>query len=88
MVNLQVTDAKEKTIEIRVLVTASDSSKAWDLRCEMREKLIGYIQSEFPEALPRYRGEIVAAPGAAARAGGDGLSAPVRARDTSCAARD
>lgn len=58
VVNLQVTDAKEKTLELRVLATAVDSGTAWNLRCELREKLIGYIQAEFPQALPRYRGEI------------------------------
>lgn len=58
VINLQVTDAKQHTLELRVLATAANSSQAWDLRCELREKLIGYIQSEFPDALPRYRGEI------------------------------
>ena len=35
--------AKEQTMEIRILVSASNSSKAWDLRCEVREKLISFI---------------------------------------------
>ncbi len=61
VINLQVTDAKERTLELRVLATAVDSGTAWNLRCELREKLIGYIQSEFPDALPRYRGEIASA---------------------------
>jgi small-conductance mechanosensitive channel len=49
---LQVTDATEKTIQLRALMSAADSSAAWDLRCEIREKLIGYIQKEFPDSLP------------------------------------
>ncbi|MGA8490154.1 MAG: mechanosensitive ion channel family protein, partial [Terriglobales bacterium] len=35
--NLQVTDATEKTMQIRVLATSADSSKGWDLRCDIRE---------------------------------------------------
>ncbi|MGH6870771.1 MAG: mechanosensitive ion channel family protein [Rhizomicrobium sp.] len=55
VVNLQVTDATEHTLQLRVLVSARNSSQAWDLRCQMREALIGYLQSEFPAALPRGR---------------------------------
>jgi len=53
--NLQVTDANERAIQLRVLATASDSSKAWDLRCEIREKLIAFIQQSYPHALPKFR---------------------------------
>jgi small-conductance mechanosensitive channel len=62
VVNLQVSDAREHTIELRVLMSAADSSKAWDLRCEIREKLISYIQQEFPDALPLSRTELLYAP--------------------------
>jgi small-conductance mechanosensitive channel len=55
--NVQVTDIKENALEIRVLVSAADSGKAWDLRCEVREKLITFIRCEYPEALPRRRTE-------------------------------
>jgi small-conductance mechanosensitive channel len=57
--NVQVTDVSEQsmTMQVRVLVTASDSGKAWDLRCEMREKLIAWMREEYPEALPRQRQE-------------------------------
>jgi small-conductance mechanosensitive channel len=58
VVNMQVSDAKERTIEIRVLASASDSSRAWDLRCEVREKLLDYIRREMPDALLRYRDEV------------------------------
>lgn len=54
---LQVTDAKEGTLELRALVSAANSSDAWDLRCAVREALIGFIQSEFPQSLPRRRTE-------------------------------
>ena len=56
--NLQVVDATEKCMQLRVLATAADSSKAWDLRCEIREKLIAFLQKEYPESLPRFRGQI------------------------------
>jgi small-conductance mechanosensitive channel len=52
---LQVTDANEKSVELRALMSAEDSSKAWDLRCYVREKLITFMQEQFPESLPRLR---------------------------------
>jgi small-conductance mechanosensitive channel len=56
--NLVVTDANERAMQIRVLATAADSGKAWDLRCEIREKLITFIQEHFPQSLPRLRAEL------------------------------
>jgi len=55
--NLQVTDASEKTMQIRVLATSADSSKSWDLRCAIREQLIAYIQKHHPQSLPRFRAD-------------------------------
>ena len=55
VVNVQVSDAREQVMEIRVLASAASSPRAWDLRCEVREKLIAYIRDEFPESLPRVR---------------------------------
>jgi small-conductance mechanosensitive channel len=59
---LQVTDAKERTIELRALASSSDASKSWDLRCEVREKLIAFIQKNYPESLPRVRAHFERAP--------------------------
>ncbi len=56
--NLQVSDATERTMQLRILATAADSSKAWDLRCEIREKLIDYVQKNHPQSLPRTRMEL------------------------------
>lgn len=56
--NLQVTDATEKTMQIRVLATTADSSKGWDLRCDIREKIIAYIQKSHPQSLPQFRTQI------------------------------
>ncbi len=53
--SLQVTNATEHTIELRALASAADADKAWNLRCEIREKLIAFVQKKFPEALPRLR---------------------------------
>jgi small-conductance mechanosensitive channel len=63
VVNVQVSDAKERTMEIRILVSASDSSKAWDLRCEVREKLISFIRDSYPGSLPRSRWDGIDQPG-------------------------
>jgi small-conductance mechanosensitive channel len=56
--NLQVSDATEKTMQLRVLATAADSSKAWDLRCAIREQFIAFIQKNHPQSLPRVRAEL------------------------------
>ncbi|NQU41574.1 MAG: mechanosensitive ion channel [Lentisphaerae bacterium] len=55
---LQVTNATEKTIEIRALMSAKDSPTAWQLRCEVREKLLLYLQKYYPETLPKLRLEM------------------------------
>jgi small-conductance mechanosensitive channel len=55
--SLQVSDCKETTIELRALVSADNASTLWDLRCDVREKLIDFLQREYPTALPRRRYE-------------------------------
>ncbi len=55
---IHVTNAKERTLEIRALMSAADSSSAWELRCEVREKLIAYIREAYPECPPRLRAEL------------------------------
>jgi small-conductance mechanosensitive channel len=52
---LQVTDAKERTLELRALVSAEDSGKCWNLRCEIREKLVAFITTKQKEHLPLVR---------------------------------
>lgn len=56
--NLQVTDTTEQAMQIRVLATSVDSSKLWNLRCDIREKFIAFIQKNYPHSLPRFRTEI------------------------------
>jgi small-conductance mechanosensitive channel len=60
VVKLQVTDAKESSIELRAQVSARTSADAFELRCEVREKLIEFLQRDCPGALPRSRQEVVA----------------------------
>jgi small-conductance mechanosensitive channel len=57
VVSLQVSDCKETTIELRALVSADNASALWDLRCDVREKLVDFLQREYPTALPRRRYE-------------------------------
>lgn len=52
---LQITNASEKTIEVRALMSASSSGNAFDLRCNVREGLIKYVQENFPDSLPHSR---------------------------------
>ena len=56
--SLQVTEAGERTVRLRVVASAANSDRAWDLRCEIREKLIRYLQERHPGALPRLRATI------------------------------
>jgi small-conductance mechanosensitive channel len=58
VVNLQVVDTNARTMELRALVSARNAPQAWDLRCEMREKLVAFLQAEMPEALPRDRADV------------------------------
>ena len=55
---LQVTNTSERTIELRALMSAPDASNAWNLRCHVREKLVKWLQKNYPQALPRLRAEL------------------------------
>ncbi len=54
---LQVTNATERTMELRALMSAPDSATAWNLRCYIRDKLIWFLQERYPQSLPRIRAE-------------------------------
>jgi hypothetical protein len=54
---LQVTDATERTVQLRALMSAPDAGSAWNLRCEVREKLIEFLQKKYPGVLPKFRAE-------------------------------
>jgi len=55
VVNLAVTDTKQGSIELRALMSANSAGQAFDLRCEVREKIIEFLQNEYPTALPVQR---------------------------------
>ncbi len=52
---LQVTDSKHNYVEIRALMSANDSPTAWDLRVHVREKLISFLQENYPDSIAHNR---------------------------------
>ena len=72
LVNVQVTNASAEAIELRVLVTAASVGDTSNLCAELREKLIVFLQSECPQALPRRRHEVRELP---VPSGGKGVNA-------------
>jgi small-conductance mechanosensitive channel len=58
VVKLHVTNITDKGVEMRALVSAANSSELWELRCLVREKLIEFLRSNFPEVLPKLRMEV------------------------------
>jgi small-conductance mechanosensitive channel len=56
---LQISDASEHAIQVRALMSAADSGTAWDLRCEVREKLVAFVQKNYPQCLPRNRNDLL-----------------------------
>lgn len=55
---VQVTDTTERTMVVRLLVSAANAGDLWDLRCEAREKVLAWLRDEHPECLPRVRAEV------------------------------
>jgi small-conductance mechanosensitive channel len=70
---LQVSDIDHHTVQLRALMDVRNSSDAWDLRCLVREKLIDFLQKNYPGSLPRYRGELQEQGTGDGRAGNEGL---------------
>jgi small-conductance mechanosensitive channel len=58
VIALQVTDITERVAQVRCLTSARNASNAFDLRCEVREKMLAFMRDECPEALPRDRVEL------------------------------
>ncbi len=54
---LQVTNWTDKTVEMRCLVSTSNAGDAFDLRCLIREHLLLFIQTKYPQSLPKARVE-------------------------------
>lgn len=57
LARLQVVEAGERAMQLRALVTAADASRAWDLRCQVRESLIEFIRERYPQHLPQVRAQ-------------------------------
>jgi small-conductance mechanosensitive channel len=57
--NLQVTDIGKDAVELRALMTARDAGTAWDLRCEVREELLKFLQQGLQSGLPRRRIDVM-----------------------------
>jgi small-conductance mechanosensitive channel len=59
--NVQITNLRPDCLELRVLIRSDSPGKASDACAELREQMIGFLQREHPEALPRQRSETVTA---------------------------
>ncbi|MGH3462663.1 MAG: mechanosensitive ion channel family protein [Kribbellaceae bacterium] len=55
---LQVVDTTTSTMVVRGLVSSADAPSNWDLRCDVREKLLTFLQQRYPEALPKVRADV------------------------------
>jgi small-conductance mechanosensitive channel len=49
---LQVIDSTPWSMVVRTLASAADAPSSWDLRCEIRERLITFLRDEHPDAFP------------------------------------
>jgi small-conductance mechanosensitive channel len=58
VVKLHVTNTTDRSLEVRALMSARNSSDAWELRCLVREEMIGFIRENYPGGLPRVRMEM------------------------------
>lgn len=56
---VQVVEAGERAQQVRFLMSASDSSRLWDLRCAVREDLVRFVQTHYPQYLPRMRAQLM-----------------------------
>lgn len=52
---VQVVDVTETAMQLRILVSARDANSLWDLRCEVREKMIAWLQQHYPASSPGWR---------------------------------
>jgi small-conductance mechanosensitive channel len=68
---LQVTNLGSETMQLRALMSSADSTRSWDLQCEVRERLVRYLQDHHPGSLPRQRTEVVVESRASAEARAD-----------------
>ncbi|WP_242164153.1 mechanosensitive ion channel domain-containing protein [Lysobacter sp. M15] len=62
----QVTETTERSIEVRLLVSARNSGDLFDLRCALRERMLEFLNTRHPQALPRLRADLAREGGGAA----------------------
>jgi small-conductance mechanosensitive channel len=43
---LQATDSDATSVTLRALVSAADAKRLWELRCRVREQLLGFVQAQ------------------------------------------
>jgi small-conductance mechanosensitive channel len=55
VVNVQITNLKEHTMEVRCLISAANSGNSSDLCSLIREKMIEFVRANYPNGLPRTR---------------------------------
>jgi small-conductance mechanosensitive channel len=55
---LQVVDTTPSTLVVRGLMSSVDATSNWDLRCEVREKLLAFLQQRYPRSLPKIRADV------------------------------
>jgi hypothetical protein len=58
---LQITDAIGGQVRVRILVSALDAGKLFDLRCLVREQLIDWLHKTSPQSIPRSRVQLIEA---------------------------
>ena len=75
---LQVVDTTPSSIVVRALMTAKDAGTAFDLRCLVREELIGFLAERYPHALPRVAVQQAAPPVPAQRQDPEDATRPAR----------
>jgi small-conductance mechanosensitive channel len=56
--SVQVTDASDRAMQVRFLMSSASSTVLWELRCSVREDLIAFVRDHYPEHLPRLRAEL------------------------------
>jgi small-conductance mechanosensitive channel len=52
---LQVTEASDTAMQVRILLSSDDAGRNFDLCCKVREALLAYLNEEFPAMLPQTR---------------------------------
>ena len=65
--SITVVNTDDRTVHVRALVSAADASALWDLRCNVRERLIDWLRIEHPEWLPVAREVQFQNPGSASK---------------------